>query len=272
MPELPDVEATRENLERWIAGRTVRALRVIDRRILKGDDPREVERAFRKAKVRGVSRRAKYLILDLGARGRAVIHLGMTGRIVLRGKGEEDPRGAKVVFDAGGGKRVVFADPRLFGRLGLLRGEIEERMAALGVEPLSREFTPALLGKLLERSPTPVKLFLMDQDRIAGIGNILATEALHLARIHPARPARSLSSGEVRRLHAAILKSIRETLEAARAPEVVPLDERPENPFRIYGREGERCPRCGGPIRRMRQGGRSTYFCPRCQPAPRGRR
>ena len=267
MPELPEVEATRENLERWLAGRAIRAVRVLDRRILGGQGIEEVDRTARGARVRGVARRGKFLRIDLGRRGRLVLHLGMTGSVVARRKGEEDPPGTRVVIELAGGRRVVFADRRLLGRFQVLRGKVEERVARLGVEPLSREFTPEALAGLLARSRRPVKLLLMDQDRVAGLGNIMASESLFEARIHPARPADRLARDEVRRLHRAIRKTLRRTLRRARAPEVKLLEDGAENRFLVYDREGEPCPRCGGRIRRIVQGARSTYFCPRCQRA-----
>src|SRR5262245_24122752 len=220
MPELPEVEATRENLERWLAGKTIREARVPDRLMARGQDPRRIEAALRGARVRGVARRAKYLIWDLGRHGRVFAHLGMTGKFVLREAGQEDPPAVRAAVHLAGGRRVLFSDFRRFGRFHLVDRKAESLLGKLGVEPLSPEFTPRALAALLRGSRLPIKLFLMDQARVAGLGNIHAGEALFLAGIHPRRPAGGLAAEEIRRLHRAIGRSLREGLAGARAPEL----------------------------------------------------
>jgi formamidopyrimidine-DNA glycosylase len=266
MPELPEVEASRENLSRWLGGKRIARARVLDPTVVRRQDRRRVESALSGARVRAVGRRGKYLLFDLGRRGRAFAHLGMTGKFVLRGRGEADPKGARAALDLAGGKRVVFQDVRRFGGLGLLEGEALAAVEALGVDALAREFTPRRLQELLGSARLPVKLFLMDQSRIAGLGNIHAAEALFIAGLDPRRSAAGLDRGEATRLHRAIRRTLRKGLEEARGPEIAYVEEPgTENPFRVYGKEGERCPRCGGRIARIPQGGRSTFFCPRCQ-------
>jgi len=266
MPELPEVEVNRENLERWLSGKKIRRAVVRDRKVAGGKPVRKLVAALAGARVVSVSRRAKHLVLDLGSRGKVLAHLGMTGKFLLRRKTDVDPPGTRVVLELAVGERVVFQDVRRFGHFKLLDRQGEALLETLGVEPLSKEFSPRLLEALLRETRLPVKLFLMDQRRVAGLGNIYAAEALFLAGIHPSRPAQRLSREQARRLHAAIRRTLKESLAEARAPEITYVEEpEAENPFRVYGREGEPCPRCRQPIRRLPQGGRSTFFCASCQ-------
>ncbi|MGH9392388.1 MAG: zinc finger domain-containing protein, partial [Vicinamibacteria bacterium] len=140
------------------------------------------------------------------------------------------------------------------------------RISALGVEPLGPDFTPVRLLQLTLRSAKPIKIFLMDQRRIAGVGNIQAAEALFLARIHPGREARLLDKKEVARLVRSIRRTLEREIERSRSENPAYLHEGSENDFRVYGRSGEPCFRCRGIVARFVQGGRSSYYCPRCQP------
>jgi formamidopyrimidine-DNA glycosylase len=259
VPELPEVEVAREELSSWLRGKTISAARILDRRLVGGQGRRRVESVLGGARVRGIERRGKYLVFDLGPRGRAVAHLGMTGEFILgeKGGGDRDPA-RRAVLELPGGRRIIYRDPRRLGMLRLVEGVEARRLALLGVEPLSAAFTPAALARLLQGRRLAIKLFLMDQRWIAGLGNIQAAEALYLAGIHPARAARDLSAGEIAALHRSIRRTLRETLRANRRPGA-------PDPFRVYGREGEPCRRCRAALRRIPQADRSTYFCPRCQ-------
>lgn len=273
MPELPEVEIARENLERWLSGRIIGEVRVLDRRVLRGQKPSELARALSGARVHRVSRRGKYLIWDLGPRGEVLAHLGMSGKFLLRESGAADPPAGCVALGLGRGRRIVFSDVRRFGRFQLLRGREKGRLQSLGVEPLAAEFTPARLAGLLRGVRQPIKPFLLDQRRIAGLGNIHAAEALFRAGIHPARPAGRINGRQARRLHQAIRVSLLQALELERGPEPVYLEESgAANPFLVYGRLGERCARCSARVRRLVQAGRSSFYCPRCQSPRRPRR
>ncbi len=267
MPELPEVEIARENLERWLGRRKILKARILDRRALAGQSRKRVEAALSGATVRGFDRRGKYLVWHLGRRGRVVAHLGMTGKFVFRGGGDPSPRAVRAVFYLARGSRLWFIDPRRLGSLRLWDEKVEAKLSRLGPEPLESAFTPLRLEKLLADARRPIKTFLMDQHRLAGLGNILTAEALFRARIHPARPAADLDHEEVVRLHRSIRATLTETLQRERSDEVPYLQERNvENEFIIYGRKGEPCRRCRTPVERLLQAGRSTYFCPRCQP------
>jgi len=267
MPELPEVEIARENLERWLVGRRIARAQVTDARMRGGQSRRRVEGALEGASVRAVSRRGKFLLFDLGSKRAAVVaHLGMTGKFVLQSQVEPLPRFARASIELGRGDRVVYCDARRLGQFRLLDDVEERRIAALGVEPLGPQFTPRGLLELTRPSEKPIKTFLMDQRRIAGVGNIQAAESLFLARIHPGREARSLDEKEVARLARSIRRTLESEIERSRSENPAYLHEGSENDFKVYGRNGEPCSRCRSPIARFVQGGRSSYYCPRCQP------
>jgi formamidopyrimidine-DNA glycosylase len=267
MPELPEVEIARENLERWLVGRRIARARVADARMRGGQSRRRVERALEGASVRAVERRGKFLLFDLGSKREAIVaHLGMTGKFLLQARSDAVPRFARASIELGRGERVVYCDARRLGQFRLLDAVEERRIAALGVEPLGPDFTPRRLLELTGQSAKPIKVFLMDQRRIAGVGNIQAAEALFLARIHPEREARSLEKSEAARLVRSIRRSLANEIERSRSDDPAYLHEGSENDFRVYGRKGEPCPRCRSSIARFVQGGRSSYYCPRCQP------
>lgn len=240
--------------------------RAPDARLRSGQSRKKVEAALRRARVRAVTRRGKFLIIELSpGRGAVVAHLGMTGRFLRLERRDPEPRFVRAELGLGGGARVVLTDTRRLGQFRLRDRRDEARLRALGFEPLSRELTPARLHHLTERSSRPIKLFLMDQKRIAGIGNIQSSEALFLAGIHPKRRAGSLSRDEVGRLVRSIKRALRVELGRYRNMNSY-LYEGAENHFLVYERAGEPCSRCGTPIERFVQQGRSSYYCPSCQP------
>jgi formamidopyrimidine-DNA glycosylase len=267
MPELPEVEIVRENLERWLVGRRILKASAPDRRLRGAQSSARLKRALEGATVRKVARRGKFLLLDLGSRRKPVLaHLGMTGKFVRLGRGDADPRFVRAEIEVGGGARIVFCDARRLGQFRLLDEREEKRLGALGIEPLGRELTAARLHRLAGRSKQPIKLFLMDQSKIAGVGNIHAAEALFRAGLHPRREARSLDRGDASRLIRALRRGLTGEIARSRSESPAYLHEGSENRFLIYGRHGEPCPRCRSPIERLVQGGRSSYFCPSCQP------
>lgn len=274
MPELPEVEITRENLTAWLRGRRIRRVCVPDQRIRRGQPESTIREAAEGRVVREIRRRGKFLRILLGASGPELLsHLGMTGRWVRRKEEEPDPPAVRAWLAAGEDVRVVFSDRRRFGHFSLLLPADRDRLARLGPEPLGREFTGKRLAALLAASKRPVKPLLMDQARIAGIGNIQATESLWQARIHPARKADSLLRREAIRLHRAIRMTLRRTLRRARGIEIVYVSEGARgraaaaSRFRVYGQDGQPCPRCPGTrIVRTRITGRSSFHCPCCQP------
>jgi formamidopyrimidine-DNA glycosylase len=267
MPELPEVEIVRENLERWLVGRRILKASASDRRLRGRQSRASLSRALEGATVRSVARRGKFLLLDLGLRRKSVVaHLGMTGKFVRLGRGDAEPRYVRASISIGRDERIVFCDARRFGQFRLLDEQEEKRLGALGIEPLGGELTAARLHLLAGRSRQPIKLFLMDQSKIAGVGNIHAAEALFRAGLHPEREARSLDRRETSRLIRALRHGLTREIVRSRSESPAYLHEGSENRFLIYGRKGEPCPRCRSTIRRLVQGGRSSYFCPSCQP------
>jgi len=280
MPELPEVEIAARHLRRWGVGRKVVAVEADDTRVLRPDRAASLRPLVGKRLVE-VRRVGKNLLLAFaGGRGERVgawSHLGMTGKWLLRDRGDEPPRWSRLRLALDDGRVLHYGDLRLFGRFRVVPGaRFEElpELRGLGPDPLDEGIDVARLAERLGKAKRPIKVALLDQALIPGVGNIQASEALFRARIDPRREARSLTAAEVRRLADGVLSSVRETV--ARMEE----DERREpgrdlayveepgapNPFAVYERAGERCPRCRkATIERVVLGGRSTYFCPRCQ-------
>jgi formamidopyrimidine-DNA glycosylase len=278
MPELPEVETIRRQLEPKLSGRTIADAEVLDPLWCAPQPPAEIERRLRGRRIEDVGRRGKYLVLGLDGERFLVMHLRMTGNLLWLGSEDDhDPPYLRVRLVLDRGERVLFTDLRRFGTGIVLEGRdrLEEYLdSRLGPEPLDPSFTPDVLRERAGGRKAPVKAFLLDQSRIAGIGNIYADEALFRARIHPLKPAGRLRRDELARLRDAIV----ETLEAGIESFGASIDryrdangERGEmqNRFLIHLREGEACPRCGREVVKLRAAGRGTYICPNCQRAPR---
>ena len=275
MPELPEVETVRRHLAPHVEGRVLETLRVHDPRWSRPLNGDELAAAVEGRRVEALERRGKYLIWSLSDDVHLMCHLRMTGTFLL------DPpaptRHERVRFVFSGGRELAFDDPRRFGTGELALGtDAREAFfaARLGVEPLGPDFTSAHLYALTRVSRAPVKAFLLDQRKVAGVGNIYADEALFRARIHPLRPARVLARRQVAALRDAIVVSLQEGLAAKgasiddfRDPDGVQGSF--QDRFLIHLREGEPCLVCERPVRKLRAAGRGTYVCERCQPRPR---
>jgi formamidopyrimidine-DNA glycosylase len=274
VPELPEVETIRARLEPVLTGRRFERVEILDPRVTRPSEPRQVAAELEGEVVEAVDRRGKYLIFRFETGRVLLIHLRMTGTVrhERNGAPEHDPH-LRVVVTLDDGSDVIYRDVRRFGTWLLLEpGEETDYLAQrLGEEPLSRRFTPASLAARLNRRRAPVKAALLDQRAAAGMGNIYADEALWRARIHPLRAAGDLDEDEVRRLH----KGVREALKAGIARQGATLRDyrtpdgapgRMQAALRVYGREGEPCYRCGAEIGKTRAGGRGTWYCPNCQP------
>ena len=277
MPELPEVEIAARNLRRW--GEGARIVRVTTdpraTRIFRPGSRAAFTEALAGARIERVGRRGKHLLVTLADRGGFPVglwsHLGMTGKWVLRRAGDPEPPHARVRLDLEDGRALLYLDPRLFGRQRIVPAAdfaALAEVAALGPDPLHDGIDPAHLGAGLSATRRPVKVALLDQALLAGVGNIHASESLFAARIDPRRAGRALDPAEVRELARAIAASLRRGIEMQEGPEIAYVEEPgAPNPFRVYAREGERCPRCRQErIVRIVQAQRSTFFCPRCQP------
>ncbi len=267
MPELPEVEIWRENLDRWLRGRRIQKASVPDALLRGKQSRRKVEVGLEGARVRGVERRGKFLVFDLGrARSALLVHLGMTGTFERLTRKAALPKFTRATLELSRGERITFIDVRRLGAFRLVTEQEQKRLDALGVEPLAREFTPARFYELVQKSVRPIKIFLMDQKRIAGIGNIHAAEALFLAGIHPERSASGLTPEESAFLARSIRRQLRAEIARSRSEKLKYLQQGESNRFRVYGHAGEPCPRCGAAIAKLLQEGRSSYYCPECQP------
>ena len=274
MPELPEVEIAARNLRRWTAGRRIERVEAEPkaRYVFRPAAPAAFAREVAGARFGPIRRVGKNLLVALEREGAPLgllAHLGMTGKWLRREEADPPTRFSRARFHLDDGSVLHFDDMRLFGRLRVVpRARFEEvpEVAALGPDPLEAGIDAGRLAEGLARSRLPIKVRIMDQSLLPGVGNIQASDSLFRARIDPRRRSSSLSRAEVRRLAAAILASVNEAIARQESPEITYVEEGGENPFLVYGREGEACPRCRrGRIRRVVQAQRSTFLCPRCQ-------
>jgi formamidopyrimidine-DNA glycosylase len=281
MPELPEVEVLVRHLRPQLRGKIIRAVHVRRTKVLQPTTPRELQRALAGAKFKNVTRRGKHLLFELrspaaGKDFQLLGHLGMTGRMFLARKKEPLPKHAAVILDLGT-EHFIYEDTRYFGRLTLDTSAVEK----LGPEPWDAAFLPEEFRRQLKKSRQPVKVKLLDQSLVAGVGNIYASEALFRAGLSPRRAANRISRAEARKLLSAIRAVLQEAIDggstlplnfqtgesdglfyfgrAAGAPDY--FSER----LNVYDRAGKPCIHCGAAIRRIVQATRSTFFCPHCQ-------
>jgi formamidopyrimidine-DNA glycosylase len=273
VPELPEVETIRRHLAPVVGGQVLERVSVIDPRWCDPAAPDELAAAVEGRRVERLDRRGKWLIWELSDEVHLVMHLRMTGNLILA---EEAPY-TRVRIVLGSGDHVLFTDPRRFGTGVVLLGDEardEYFSTRVGVEPLSPDFTADALRDAARGRRQPVKAFLLSQERVAGVGNIYADEVLFRARIHPQRPVGTLRRAQIAELHEAVIRVLNDGIDAKGAS----IDDF-RNPdgakgyfqdrFLVHLREGEPCVRCGATIRKMRAAGRGTYVCPRCQRRPR---
>jgi formamidopyrimidine-DNA glycosylase len=275
MPELPEVETVRRQLEPALVGRRFEQVSIDDPRLVRPYEPAEVAAELEGEHVAAVERRGKYLIVRFESGRVLLIHLRMTGSLLCAPNGSlpDDPH-RRAVVKLDDGSDVAYRDVRRFGTWLLLEPEETEPYLAarVGEEPLETLFTAARLGERLAGRRTSLKAALLDQRTLAGMGNIYVDEALWRARLNPLRPAAHLDRNELRRLH----RGIRAALEHGLARQGSTLRDyrlpdgnggSMQDEFRVYGRREEPCDRCGTPIARTQVAGRTTWFCPTCQPA-----
>jgi formamidopyrimidine-DNA glycosylase len=265
MPELPEVEIARRTLLKWFHGHSLARAEAEKTRTFRSGGREEFGRL--KGPLTRADRRGKYLMLAFGEQG-LVAHLGMTGKFVKRPPGKAEPYSrARFVLDSG--EVIHFKDPRLFGELKPApAGKLTEvpGVKKLGRDPLNDGLTWQQLRDAIGKTKLDLKVALMDQTRLAGLGNIHAAEALFRAGIHPARKAKTLSDNEWKALTRGIHKTLEFALEEEDSEEIQYVEEPgTENPFLIYGRAGQPCRRCGTKVKSDTQGGRTTHFCPKCQ-------
>jgi formamidopyrimidine-DNA glycosylase len=277
VPELPEVETIRRQLAPQVEGQRLVSAEILDPRWTMPEPPRAVERELTGALIERLSRSGKYLIWTLSGDRYLISHLRMTGVVLFDPVPE--PLHVRVRLGLSSGHKLVFNDPRRFGTGHLVHG-IAARDAyigvRLGIEPFTEQFTPEHLYRLSRGRRAPIKAFLLDQRRIAGVGNIYADEALFRARIHPLRPAGRLTRTELERLKEGIEAALQAGIDArgASIDDFRNIDGSMgafQDRFLVHNRAGEPCPGCGRAIAKLVVAGRGTYVCERCQPRPRVR-
>jgi formamidopyrimidine-DNA glycosylase len=275
VPELPEVETIRRQLAPQVEGRGIVRAEVLDPRWTMPERPSVVAGELQGAVIERLSRRGKYLVWQLSGDRYLLSHLRMTGVVLF--DPDPEPAHVRVRLTLSSGHRLVFNDPRRFGTGHLMHGA-EARDAYLdarvGVEPLTEQFTATHLHRLTRRRRAPIKAFVLDQRRVAGVGNIYADEALFRARIHPLRPTGRLRRAELERLREGIEAALRAGIDAkgASIDDFRHIDGTQgafQDRFLVYNRGGQPCPRCGRTIKKLVVGGRGTYVCENCQRRPR---
>ncbi|ACI53273.1 formamidopyrimidine-DNA glycosylase [Gluconacetobacter diazotrophicus PA1 5] len=282
MPELPEVETVMRGMRLHLDGKTIARV-AVRRADLRFPFPADLVARLEGATITGFARRAKYILIRLDTGDTLLLHLGMSGRVLLSLPGDAPvpDRHEHFFFETTDGTRCGLIDPRRFGAVDLMP-TAEERahrlLARLGPEPLGNQFSQHWLQEVLARRRTSIKAALLDQTVVAGLGNIYVSEALFRAGIHPARLACTLDAAEDARLVQAIRAVLREAIAAGGSSlrdYVQPDGELGyfQHAWRVYGRAGQGCPDCPGPpachgVERLEQAGRSSFFCPLCQPPP----
>ena len=278
MPELPEVETVRRGLEPRLAGRVIERAEILDGRLTAPDDPIMIGMELDGDRVVSIGRRGKYLLIMLESGRTLVVHLRMTGWFHHQAAGAPatDVRHLRARVELDDGALLLYSDQRRFGTMRIIEpGGLDRYLSRrAGPEPLSPDWTWQNLRDAIAGRTAAIKAVLLNQQIVAGVGNIYADEALWEARIHPERLAGSLRTAEIKRVHAAVIAVLERGIAAQGASirdyrgvdgQAGTMQER----FNAYGREGEPCPRCGRPIRKIRVAQRGTYYCPNCTRQPR---
>jgi formamidopyrimidine-DNA glycosylase len=275
MPELPEVEHVVRALRRAVLGRTIVAIEVGLPKLIAPISPSVFKRKLKNALIESIGRRGKYILIELNSDRVLAVHLRMTGQFLVLTPDDPLPPHAHAIFYLDDERRLVFRDQRQFGVMKLLtKSELGETkgIKELAPEPFSDEFSLGYLKETLARSRRTLKTLLLDQTRVLGLGNIYVAEALFRAGINPFKVSSELSTRRIARLHQAIRDVLRAAVSGNSArrlnlenPNGFSYGEAFGRTWQVYEREGELCFKCGTRIRRLTHGGRSTYWCPRCQ-------
>ena len=271
MPELPEVETVKNELLPYVIGRRITDIVLLWAGIVKEPSPEEFRTRLIGQKITGITRRGKYLPFSLSSGDSMIVHLKMTGSLLVQQDSAEPPRFARAIFHLDNDTDIIFRDPRKFGVLRLVKDK-NTIIGKLGPEPFDKDFTPKLLGEILLKRKAPMKALLCEQELIAGIGSMYADEALFATKIHPMRSGTSLTEKEIRKLHKAIRRILSTAIENKGAS--VDTYYRPDGSrgtahyqFKVAHRFKGPCYTCGTPIERIKVRARGSYFCPKCQPA-----
>jgi formamidopyrimidine-DNA glycosylase len=275
MPELPEVELVAQSLDRLVKNRRIIAAELLRERLAPEVSPAEFADFLTNSRINSIGRRGKHILFDLDSGKTLIAHLRMTGRFMLLPPTRELPKYAHAVFYFDDETRLVFQDQRHFGAMNIVEtarlGEAKE-IVKLAPEPFSEDFNPQYFRRALKTSKRSLKEFLLDQTKVCGLGNIYASEAMFLARVNPQTSADKISTKKADALYEKIRYVLSESIAHGST-----LNVDPENidgsyygggyelRWLVYDRESEACAECAGEITRLKQGGRSTYFCPECQ-------
>ncbi len=277
MPELPEVETVRRGLEQHLVGRTVQHVEVGRERVVRRTSREALIDGLTNTTILRANRRGKYLLMPLDSGDAMMIHLRMSGQVLIAARGADRPPHTHVVLSLDNDTEMWFVDPRTFGEVVVYdpaNAAVElPPIARLGVDPIAEDFPRTHLRRLVRSTSQALKPFLLDQTKVAGIGNIYADEILHRARLRPDRAANTIDAAATWRLHDAIIDILNDSIDVGGSTlgdaQYVDVDGGSgsfQNEHRVYGRTGQRCRTCGrGWIRRTISGGRSTHYCPVCQ-------
>ncbi len=270
MPELPEVETIKNELLPYVIGHRITGITLFWEGIVRQPSVEEFCSRLIGQEITGIARRGKYLIFSLSSGDLLIIHLKMSGSLLVGQDSSPPPKYTRAVINLDKGTNVFFRDPRKFGLMRLVKDD-NNIVSKLGPEPLESNFTPQVLAQRLAKRKAPIKALLCDQNLVAGIGNMYADEALFAARIHPLRSGESLTADEVERLYHAIQQVLWSAIGnkgASIANYYRPSGERgtAHFQFQVAHRRGQNCPVCGTPLERIPIRNRGSYFCPKCQP------
>lgn len=275
MPELPEVETISRSLNELVRGRKIHRAKLIRQRLAPETAPAQFARSLRGATINFVKRRGKHILFDLSNAKTLIVHLRMSGRFSLLNGDDIDPKFTHAIFFFDNDERLVFDDQRHFGLMKIVPTSKlfdAKELKKLAPEPFSDEFSPEYFHAVLRSSNRSLKEFLIDQTKVCGLGNIYASEAMFAADIRPTKRANKLTKQSVSRLYDSIRAVLHEAISYADKLRIDPrnlegsyFSANDNSAWFVYDREGEPCRKCGTPITRVKQGGRSTYFCRRCQ-------
>ncbi len=274
MPELPEVETVVSGLKKRICGKIINRIEVLEEMVL--GYPPEVEvfcNGLRESRIEDLDRRGKYIIIELCRNRKLIVHLRMTGKLLIRKNDAPPEKYTRVIFRFKYKEALFFNNMRKFGRLYLINDDEEDKAGSfsrLGPEPFDEDFTPEYLKQILNGRKASIKSVLLDQSNVAGLGNIYSDEALYRAGIKPIKPAGKLDNGEIKSLYGAIIDVLEAGIKysgTSFSDYVNALGESGDfqEKLNVYGREGEECPFCGSRIEKCKVSGRSSHYCSRCQ-------
>ena len=273
MPELPEVETIKRDLNKELKGRRILKLKFYDWAKMLKPDPETVKKAIEGKKIKEFDRRAKLLLMHLGDHGTTIVfHLKLTGQLLLKKNTDPKDRFNHVIIQLDNGDELHFNDLRKFGYIKVIKDkeELKKLLSDFGPEPLTKEFTVEVFKKILKKTTRNIKKVIMDQAKISGVGNIYADEALWRAKIHPEKTAEKLTEKEIQDLFDALLFVLKQGIEDRGTSvdsylDVYADEGKHKKNLKVFRLDKEPCPRCKTIIKKIRVGGRGTHYCPACQ-------